>query len=157
MRSATAKIPPSHRLNTLMSPRPRAEALIRPQGRITPMRTRVLAALLEAPRALTHGELERQLGDDAPLDRVTLYRVLDWLVQEGLAHKIAGEDRVWRFNANAEITPTATHRHAHFRCLACGKVYCLENIGTALTLDLPEGFHAEALDLTVSGHCPDCA
>lgn len=134
----------------------RAEALIRPQGRLTPMRARVLAALLEAPRALTHNELERQLGEAAPLDRVTLYRVLDWLVQEGLAHKIAGEDRIWRFNANAGPSTDHTHSHAHFHCRVCGKVYCLEGISTAFALNLPDGFHAEGVDLTVSGRCPEC-
>lgn len=132
----------------------RAQALIRPQGRLTPSRARVLAALLEAPRALSHAELERQLGETTPLDRVTLYRVLDWLVQEGLAHKIAGEDRIWRFNAMT--TAAEPHRHAHFRCLSCGKVYCLEEIGTEFALNLPAGFRAEGVDLTVSGHCPDC-
>lgn len=132
----------------------RAQALIRPQGRLTPSRARVLAALLEAPRALSHAELERQLGETTPLDRVTLYRVLDWLVQEGLAHKIAGEDRIWRFNAMT--TAAEPHRYAHFRCLSCGKVYCLEEIGTEFALNLPAGFRAEGVDLTVSGHCPDC-
>jgi Fur family transcriptional regulator, ferric uptake regulator len=131
-----------------------AEALIRRHGRATPARMRVLADLLEAPRALTHGELEQQQSH--PLDRVTLYRVLDWLVQEGLAHKIAGEDRVWRFNANAAEAPTHSHRHAHFRCTHCGKVYCLEQIGTACALDLPAGFRAEAVELTVTGCCPEC-
>lgn len=134
----------------------RAQALIRPQGRLTPTRARVLAALLQASRALTHGELVRQLGETAPLDRVTLYRVLEWLIREGLAHKIAGEDRVWRFNANSRETTTDPHRHAHFHCRRCGKVYCLEQIGTAFALNLPEGFLAEEVDLTISGHCPGC-
>ena len=133
-----------------------AEAMIRRQGRATPARMRVLAALLAAPRALTHGELERELEQTDPLDRVTLYRVLDWLVQEGLAHKIAGEDRVWRFNASAVETTAHTHQHAHFRCDHCGKVYCLENIATGFALDLPAGFRAEAVELTVAGACPEC-
>ncbi len=131
---------------------PQAESLIRArQGRATPARLRVLATLLAAPRALTHHELETALGE--PFDRVTLYRVLDWLVKERLAHKIAGDDRVWRFNAVA----AQTHPHAHFRCTGCGKVFCLENLSTSFALDLPTGFRAEHVDLTVAGRCPNCA
>jgi len=133
-----------------------AETLIRRLGRVTPARTRVLAALLAAPRALTHGELEQQLGEIDPLDRVTLYRVLDWLVQESLAHKIAAEDRVWRFNASASENPSQAHHHAHFRCSQCGKVFCLEGMSTAFALNLPEGFRAEGVELTVAGRCPAC-
>lgn len=129
-----------------------AEALIRARGgRLTPARVRVLATLLNAPRALTHHELEHELS--APLDRVTLYRVLDWLVQETLAHKIAGDDRVWRFNAIA----AETDRHAHFRCMSCHRVFCLENLGTGFALNLPAGFRAEGVALTVDGRCPRCA
>lgn len=130
-----------------------AATLIRARGgRVTPARVSVLATLLEASRALTHHELERELARPEPLDRVTLYRVLDWLVRENLAHKIAGDDRVWRFNAiGAE-----THRHAHFRCVSCHKVFCLENLGTGFALDLPEGFRAEGVELTVEGRCPRC-
>ena len=135
-----------------------ASQLIRRQGgRLTPARSRVLEALLAAPRALTHGELEQQLADPDPLDRVTLYRVLDWLVQEGLAHKIAGEDRVWRFNASLSENPARAHHHAHFRCTRCGQVFCLESLSTAFALNLPAGFHADAVELTVAGSCPECA
>ncbi len=126
-------------------------------GRLTPARSRVLEALLAAPRALTHGELEQQLAAPDPLDRVTLYRVLDWLVQEGLAHKIAGEDRVWRFNASLSENPTRAHHHAHFRCTRCGRVFCLESLSTAFALNLPDGFRADAVELTVAGNCPECA
>jgi len=129
-----------------------AEALIRARsGRLTPARARVLATLLDAPRALTHHEIEHELT--APFDRVTLYRVLDWLVRENLAHKIASDDRVWRFNAIA----AQSHRHAHFRCVSCHKVFCLENLDTSLDLNLPAGFQAEGVELTVEGRCPRCA
>lgn len=62
-----------------------AALLIRRTGaRATPARVRVLRLLRSAPTALTHHEIEQALGDLA-LDRVTLYRVLDWLVASGCA------------------------------------------------------------------------
>ena len=59
--------------------------LIRRTGaRATPARVRVLQLLRVAPAALTRHEIEQALADQA-LDRVTLYRVLEWLVESGFA------------------------------------------------------------------------
>ena len=81
----------------------RARAALRATGeRVTPARLRVYAALLDSAQALSHHELESALGTVEPVDRVTLYRVLDWLVEQGLAHRVAGIDRVWRFSTARE-------------------------------------------------------
>ena len=130
----------------------RARSALRATGeRVTPARLRVYLALLDSARALSHHELEAALGAGAPVDRVTLYRVLDWLVEQGLAHRVAGIDRVWRFSIARE-----THAgHAHFQCNQCGKVICL---GEAMTsrVPLPRGFRSEAVELTVKGRCAEC-
>ncbi len=82
-------------------------AQIRATGaRATPARIRVLQLLRDAPAALTHHDIEAALGD-AMLDRVTLYRVLDWLVESGLAHKSADASRVYRFSLAAPGEHTA--------------------------------------------------
>ena len=67
--------------------------------RITHARTSVLATLLAASRALSHQEIQEALAD---MDRVTLYRALDSLTEAGLSHKIAGDDRVYRYSASQE-------------------------------------------------------
>ncbi len=122
-------------------------------GRITPARVAVLDVLLAAPSALTHPEIELALRETGhEIDRVTLYRVLDWLVERGHAHRIEGHDRVWRFNA---VAPER-RQHAHFKCERCGKVFCLEDVRPALTVTLPDGFRLERADLTLYGACPDC-
>jgi Fur family ferric uptake transcriptional regulator len=126
-----------------------AEAAVRLHGRSTSTRVAVLARLMAAPTALTHAELEADLEG---VDRVTLYRVLDWLVAQGLAHRIAGEDRVWRFAA------AMTHGgHAHFRCDACAQVYCLPQLQPVVALSLPPGFSLRQAELTVHGLCPRCS
>ena len=66
-----------------------AEHIRRLGARATPARIRVLQLLRAAPTALTHGEIELALGASV-IDRVTLYRVLDWLVASGLV-----ENRDW--------------------------------------------------------------
>ncbi|GAA5784409.1 Fur family transcriptional regulator [Chitiniphilus shinanonensis] len=118
-------------------------------ARVTPWRVKVLAALMNAHRPLSHLDVLTTLGPEA--DRVTVYRVLEWLTEVGLAHKLAGDDRVWRFS----VTPVP-HSHAHFHCHRCGRFFCLEEVSTDLPLSLPPGFAAEALEITVKGICADC-
>lgn len=126
------------------------EGLRRTGARVTPARVRVLAALMAAGRPLSHHEIEALEGE--PLDRVTLYRVLDWLVAQGLARRMAGEDRVWRFLAGAEVHAG----HAHFHCGGCGAVSCLESQAVQ-GVRLPRGFRSDAVELTVRGRCAACA
>ena len=122
-------------------------------ARMTAPRVQVLAAMLAANRVLSHHEIEERLGS-ARLDRVTLYRVLDWLVEEGLAHRIAGADRVWRFSVSGE----AHESHAHFQCNRCGSVLCLDELSARKpVVHLPRGYRPERLELTVTGVCARCS
>jgi len=131
-----------------------AAARVRATGeRVTPARVRVLAALLRRGEAASHHELERGLAADA-IDRVTLYRVLDWLLGQGLAHRISSADRTWRFTA-ADRRHDA---HAHFHCNRCDKVLCLDEFKTPrLPAPMPRGFQAEGMEVTVKGLCAGCA
>ncbi len=149
--------------------------------KVTSARLRVLAALLEAECALTHAELDRKMlpsveshgaedrtAEDSGMDRVTLYRVLDDLVRHGLARRVAGTDRVWRFGAAAG----RCGRPAQFECSACGTVLLLDGaesarerdagrISSALSTELaaavPSGFRFEQIEVTVRGRCARCA
>ena len=131
-----------------------AQRLIRAAGeRLTAPRAAVLAVLLEARSALTHHEIEAALAAAAPVDRVTVYRVLDWLVALGLAHRIPGEDRTWRFRANRA---PAHGPHAHFTCSRCGRTLCLEDVAVPAGVKLPRGFVPQKVELTVQGLCASC-
>jgi len=131
-----------------------AEHLIRKaDARVTRPRIAVLATLLAAPRALTHLEVEQRVRRSQPVDRVTVYRVLEWLVAQGLAHRIAGDDRVWRFNAVAD---EHADEHAHFKCNRCGTVTCLDEMAARPVVKLPAGFRPQQVELTVKGLCAGC-
>lgn len=110
--------------------------------------------LLATPTALTHAALMRTAAAEGrPIDKVTLYRVLDWLVAQGLAHDVTGSDRARHFRA---IPTQAGHaEHAHFECDACGRLFCLSDV--AATPRTPPGFEPHRIDVTVHGHCADCA
>jgi Fur family ferric uptake transcriptional regulator len=138
--------------------------------RITAARVKVLAALLGAERAFSHQDLQDTLAD---MDRVTLYRALDCLADAGLTHKIAGDDRVFRYSAGAERAEPAIasttgphpphHQHGHFKCTRCAKVFCLDSIGeagllqNALQESLGKGFQSHDIEFTIKGWCADCA
>lgn len=162
-----------------------ARSMLRQRGqRVTGPRAAVLAAMLAASAesggqgrsgsAFSHHDLLARLesGEVDPQlnrpDRVTLYRVLEWLVDIGLAHRIAGDDRVFRFSLNAPDaagleTDAACNRargHAHFHCAGCHRVYCLaesQGVAQALGAALPPGFVGHELAVSIQGLCPRCA
>ena len=132
-----------------------AAALIRETGaRVTGPRVRALASLLSQRTSSTHREIEERLGPDELIDRVTLYRVLDWLVAQGLAHKIAGNDQVWRFKAGRD---DLSHAHAHFQCTDCSAVICMDNITIPGGFSLPRGFRLKRTEFLMKGLCPTCS
>ncbi|MDB5815926.1 MAG: Fe2+/Zn2+ uptake regulation protein [Rhodocyclales bacterium] len=122
-------------------------------ARVTPARLAVLRLLEGADRALSHHDVEAALSD-LDIDRVTLYRVLDWLVESGLAHRVTDAQRVFRFSLAAPNAPQHD-QHAHFRCEDCGKVFCLDDVQIAQPA-LPKGFSAKSVGLSVTGQCAQC-
>lgn len=132
------------------------ESAIRATGaRVTPCRVRVLSVLQAEHAPLSHSDIEARLSSNATpeMDRVTLYRILDWLVEAGLAHKAPNTRGVFCFtSANPDIEH---HRHMHFRCNDCGKFICLD-LPVPVLPALPNGFLVTGVELDVSGECPDC-
>lgn len=122
-------------------------------GRATPARTAVLGLLRSARQPLAHREVEEALAEAGHgFDRVTLYRALEWLEANRLAHKIAGEDRVWRFR----VSDARHHEHAHFQCRACGSTICLDDVAPPPPARAPRGYRVESSVLTLRGLCPAC-
>ena len=147
-----------------------AEHIFQQSGlKSTASRLEVVAVLARNQNPLTHQDLLKQLPDS--FDRVTLYRVLDWLLQNKVIHRVAGEDRAWRFQLNASqsnkttysksIVPSSNkivrqHDHAHFQCGDCGKVFCLDNVYPKLTHDIPADFVVDSIELNIKGKCANC-
>lgn len=131
-----------------------ANQIIQDAGlRPTANRLAVLETLLKSDNPLSHQELLNALSGSHDFDRVTLYRVLDWLGDNGIVHKVAGENRAWRFQLNHH---SASHAHAHFECVDCGKIFCLDDVSPR-TPKLPKDFRAESIELNIKGHCGECA
>ena len=149
-------VPPPSDPNSDLAPSPREACAhrIRALGaRATPARVAVLRLLEGAERALSHSDIETALLESG-FDRVTLYRVLDWLVESGLAHRTIDTQRVFRFSPVSVQAPEHTH-HAHFKCDDCGKVYCLENVQVSNPA-LPQGFSGRSVEFSITGQCAKC-
>lgn len=134
-----------------------AESQIRSTGaRVTRQRVMVLDFLLTQDKSLTHHEIQAHLAREAQaeLDPVTLYRVLEWLTEHELIHRIPGADQVWRFSAGAGHH---AHEHAHFQCTKCEQVTCFTNVALPRKIKLPEGFHTQEIDFLIKGTCPKCS
>jgi Fur family ferric uptake transcriptional regulator len=123
-----------------------AEQKIRALGhRVTTGRVLTLAMLLAADKPLTHDMMLASFK--TPVDRVTLYRTLDWLVHVGLAHRIRAEDRLWRFIAGGGET-----RHPHFYCENTGKLICLTDVQLP-DITLPKQFKVSHVEIVFHGVC----
>lgn len=138
----------------MTDPLKRAEEMIRGHGeRVTAGRVRILAMLLAEQRAIAHHEIEERLGNTHKLNRVTLYRVLDWLNERNFVHRVVSGDRIWRFRANRH---SHSQRHAHFECTRCTRTVCLDDITAGYDRTLPPGYRFHGMELTVKGLCDEC-
>lgn len=137
--------------------------------KMTASRLEVAGVLIASSFPLTHQEILKRLPSE--FDRVTLYRVLDWLLKKNVIHRIAGEDRTWRFqmnhhdkksyqltekNARSRLKIIQSHSHAHFKCSLCGKVFCLNDVFPQLSSNVPSDFAVESIELNIIGQCAVC-
>lgn len=133
-----------------------AEARMESEGlRLTPVRRRTLEILAEAHRALGAYEvLERLSAEGFGTQPPVAYRALDFLVENGLAH------RVRRLNAfTACMRPGQPHSPAFFICSDCDSVAEAPGTAARSALDASAadlGFAIDRVNLEIVGKCPAC-
>lgn len=134
----------------------RAEAITAANGaRLTPVRRRVLEILLEAHRAMgAYDVLQRLATEGFGNQPPVAYRALDFLVEQGLAH------RIQRLNAfTACMHAGEAHAPAFLICRVCDTV--AEAPVTPIRAALDEtaaalGFTVERASIEAIGLCPNC-
>ncbi|MBW2170489.1 MAG: transcriptional repressor [Deltaproteobacteria bacterium] len=88
----------------------------------TPLREEVLRSVGEEQRPLSAAEIMAAVQDRMSINKVTLYRILDLLVDKGLVKRLSAGDRAFRYG----MGETRHHPdHPHFVCSACGIMECL--------------------------------
>lgn len=102
--------------------------------------------------ALSHSEIQKSL--DGLCDRVTIYRVLERLLEDGNIHKTVTTDGVVKYAACHSCEIKHSHNHIHFSCLKCNLVTCLDNVEPSFKL--PDNYQVIEMNFTLSGLCPKC-
>ena len=109
--------------------------------------------IFNSSTAVSHLDIQEEL--DGSRNRVTIYRVLDKLVADGVIHKIIDVDGVSKYAACKSCTEHHQHDHIHFSCQKCKSLTCLEE--TNLSYNLPGGYNVSEANFTLSGLCPACS
>lgn len=122
------------------------------QIRNTKSKTEILSLINASEVALSHAEIQTALN--GLCDRVTIYRVLDRLSEEGIVHKIVNVDGVVKYAICHNCETKHNHNHVHFSCENCKKVVCIENV--VPKIQLPEKFVIHDYNFVVSGICDNC-
>lgn len=120
--------------------------------RNTLARTTILEVINHSETALSHAEIHSKVGDLC--DRVTVYRVLDRLINEKLVHKIINVDMVVKYAGCHNCGKWHHHNHLHFCCEKCHQVTCLDQI--IPSYKLPGTYKVREVNFTLSGLCPTC-
>jgi Fur family ferric uptake transcriptional regulator len=124
------------------------------QVRNTAAKTAVMEMLSQSSTALSHGEIYQSLAETC--DRVTVYRILDRLIEEGVAHRIALSDGTVKYALCEQCGDGQHHAHSHlhFNCVLCGGVSCLEV--EIPHVQLPRKYKMHDVSLVVNGLCAAC-
>ncbi len=134
-----------------------AEGLCTERGqRLTPIRRRVLAALLNSHKPLGAYEIIERLAPRGPRPApITAYRALDFLREHGLVHRI--ESR------NAFIACVHNHSVGEFvvfliceRCGAVGEASSADVTATLASAARAAGFAPKSPVIEISGICTHC-
>jgi Fur family ferric uptake transcriptional regulator len=122
--------------------------------RNTTAKSAIQLLLQQSSVALSHKDIQNEVGKLC--NRVTIYRILDRLVEEGEIHKIINTDGVIKYAPcnQCESHPNHNHDHVHFSCVKCDTVTCLDNVQPSY--NLPPDYKVQEVNFTLSGICPNC-
>jgi len=130
------------------------DILHRRQLSSTESRRKILTLFLNSDDALTHGDIEKEVGEK--YDRVTIYRTLQTFEEKGIIHTIPTADNSIKYALCKECEEGHHHDdHVHFICTNCNKTICLDDV-VSPKIDLPAGYVAENVQVVIHGICKDC-
>jgi len=122
----------------------------------TPNRQRVLEVIGNNSGPLSSQQIFATLSRTDNINRVTVYRILDLLVEKGLVERISGGGRSYVYG----LAPNENHpAHPHFYCKSCGNLECLNP--QSLNVDLQSMQRTfpgliENVEVRVDGVCKNC-
>ena len=102
--------------------------------------------------AISTIELIKRLN--SKLNKTTIYRVLENLVDDGVLHSFRGNDGV-KWYAMCRNCTKSTHEdlHPHFECIECGKINCLN---TEVIIPKIQNHKILSSQILIRGLCEKC-
>jgi len=122
----------------------------------TDNRLRVLEVVGNNGFPLSAGDIFKTLERSSSINRVTVYRILDLLVDHGIVERISTGGRSFYYG----LAPNDYHEpHSHFYCTRCGQMDCL-NPGSLSVESEPlwKTFpgRIDKVEVRVDGVCKNC-
>ena len=122
----------------------------------TPNRQRVLEVIGNNSSPLSAQQIFDTLSRTDTINRVTVYRILELLVDKGLVDRINGGGRSFVYG----LAPNENHpAHPHFYCKSCGNLECLNPQSLNVDLQHMQRTFAgliENVEVRVDGVCKNC-
>jgi Fur family ferric uptake transcriptional regulator len=122
----------------------------------TPKRLSVLEIVGNNRFPLSAAEIFQTLERSSSINRVTVYRILDLLVDSNVIERISSGGRAFCYG----LAPNDHHQpHPHFYCKRCGQMDCLDPESLSVeTEPLWKTFpgRIEKVEVRVDGICKNC-
>jgi Fur family ferric uptake transcriptional regulator len=119
-------------------------------------RLRVLEVIGNNSFPLSAGDIYKTLERSSSINRVTVYRILDLLVDRGIVERLSTGGR----SAYYGLAPNTYHQHhPHFYCKICGQMDCLNPDSLKVEADsfwktFPG--QIDKVEVRVDGICKNC-
>jgi len=123
---------------------------------VTVNRLRVLEVIGNNSYPLSAGDIYQTLDRSSSINRVTVYRILELLVDYGLVDRLSTGGRSFYYG----LAPNDYHLpHPHFYCKSCGQMDCLSP--ESLTIDTDSLWKTfpgkiDKVEVRVDGVCKNC-
>ncbi|MEH0019711.1 MAG: Fur family transcriptional regulator [Desulfobacter sp.] len=119
-------------------------------------RLRVLEIIGNNSFPLSASDIHDTLDRSRPINRVTVYRILDLLVEKGIVDRISTGGRAAYYG----LAPNERHQaHPHFYCTSCGQMDCLSpqalNVEFSRFASTFPG-RIDKLEMRLDGICKNC-
>lgn len=130
-----------------------AELLRQRKLKATSTRLEVLSIISSYNKAIPFFEIQNALHG---IDRVTLYRTINALMENGIIHKALIDEKGTFFAmcSNSCSSNYHNHKHMHFKCSSCQTVTCIQP-DKPISFSI-KGYLIENYKIETTGVCVSC-
>lgn len=119
----------------------------------TANRILVLKELIRSTHPVNLADLEVAL---APMDKASIFRVLELFSEKDLIHVIEDGSRSLKYElCHGKEHHSVWDQHAHFYCEKCGSIYCLDDV-ILPDIEVPKEYKVKSINFMFKGICPKC-